>query len=191
MILSQTYTQSLKKELHAYAEERRKLIADAGQALHHAKRVIFSLHRGDMTEARERHTNAENMLKAITKMHKKNSKLLSEGSLKAAMEEFVEASMFLNFVQKKPLGKITSVSIPAEVYIAGLADVPGELYRYAIRAATNGDIKTVHACNNLSSEIIGALIDIDLTSYLRTKVDQAKSAAQKLEHVVYELSLRK
>jgi predicted translin family RNA/ssDNA-binding protein len=42
----------------------------------------------------------------------------------------------------------------------------------------------------LASDIIGELIEFNLTSYLRNKFDQAKSAAQKLEQVVYEVSLR-
>ena len=43
----------------------------------------------------------------------------------------------------------------------------------------------------MAQEIMGELIEFDLTSYLRTKFDQAKQAVRKLEEVVYEVSLRK
>ncbi len=190
MSLSTAYLAKIKDNLHTYAEARQQLIGQSNKALHHAKRVIFSLHRGDAAEAKTRHAAAETLLLSITKTHKKNPKLLNEGSLKAAIEEFVEASLFLSFVEGKSLGKLPKLVVPEEVYLAGLADVPGELYRYAVRAATERDVMTVKRCNDAASDIIGALIDMDLTSYLRTKADQAKSAARKLEHVVYELSLR-
>ena len=48
----------------------------------------------------------------------------------------------------------------------------------------------VKKCVEMGQEIIGELIEFNLTSYLRTKFDQAKRAAQKLEYVDYELSLR-
>ena len=43
----------------------------------------------------------------------------------------------------------------------------------------------------MAQEIIGELIEFNLTSYLRNKFDQAKGAVRKIEHVVYEVSLRK
>ncbi len=57
-------------------------------------------------------------------------------------------------------------------------------------SATNSDSKTVYACQSMANEIIGELIEFHLTSYLRTKFDQAKQSTQKLEIVVYEMSLR-
>ena len=41
-----------------------------------------------------------------------------------------------------------------------------------------------------AGDIIGELIEFNLTSYLRTKLDQAKQAVHKLEQVVYEVSIR-
>jgi len=68
--------------------------------------------------------------------------------------------------------------------------VPGELYRYAIKSATVRDLKMTKKCAEMAREIIGELIEFNLTSYLRTKFDQAKQAVQKLEQVVYEVSIR-
>ena len=87
------------------------------------------------------------------------------------------------------IGKIADITIPERSYIGGLCDVPGELYRYAIKSATQKDMKKVKQCTNMAQEITGELIEFNLTSYLRNKFDQAKMAAQKIEKVVYELSL--
>ena len=88
------------------------------------------------------------------------------------------------------MAKIPNIEIPPHIYIAGLADVPGEMLRYAVMSATNKDFKMVEKCVEAGSEIVGEMIEFNLTSYLRTKFDQAKGAVRKLEQVQYEVSLR-
>jgi predicted translin family RNA/ssDNA-binding protein len=88
------------------------------------------------------------------------------------------------------MGGLKKLAVSDEVFVAGICDVPGELYRYAIRAATARDFLTVKKCAEAADEIIGELVEFNLTSYLRNKFDQAKQALHKLEQVVYETSLR-
>ena len=159
-------------------------------ALHHAKRAIFALHRGNQVEAKEKLTDVETLLKGLLQKYKKEDRIHGEGAYRAAIEEYVEATLFNQFVTAGKLSEIKTLPIDDESYLSGLCDVPGELYRYAIAAATRHDMKLVQACNELAAEIIGELIEFNLTSYLRNKFDQAKQAAHKLEQVVYELSLR-
>ncbi|EKD67070.1 MAG: hypothetical protein ACD_48C00613G0001 [uncultured bacterium] len=64
------------------------------------------------------------------------------------------------------------------------------MYRYAIRAATEHNLDLVNACNTMAQDIVESLTEFEFTKYLRTKFDQAKQAAHKLEYVVYEVSLR-
>lgn len=189
-MLDTTYLQKIKKNLHSYALLRRDVINHSGDALHHAKRAIFSMHRGDLKEAKKKISDAERILKQLVKKHGKHAEMKMEGSYKAALEEYVEATLLYQFMTKKTIGKISSLGISEEVYLAGLCDVPGELYRLAIRAAANSNIDLVRASEAMASEIIGELIEFDLTKYLRTKFDQARMAHQKLEIVMYELSIR-
>jgi len=189
-MLDKTYTKQLKKHLHDYAVVRRDVIKVSGDALHHAKRAIFSMHRDNLKEAKEKITQAEKLLSGLVKKYKKHPMMQDEGSYKAALEEYVEAYLMYAFFTKKKLGKVSKLNISAEVYLAGLCDVPGELYRYAVRAATSKDVDTVNLCAKTANEIVGELIEFDLTKYLRTKFDQAKHVVRKIEHVVYELSLR-
>ena len=122
---------------------------------------------------------------------KNDNKALNEGSYKAAVEEYVEASLFYQFLTKNKIDEIKSFVIEPEIYLAGLCDVPSELYRYAIKSATARNLEMVKKCSRLSNDIIGELIEFNLTSYLRTKFDQAKQANQKIEQVVYEISLKR
>ncbi len=190
-MLKKSYVEQLKKDLHEYALIRRDVIKNADDALHHAKRVIFDLHRGDIKEADQKLKLVESIMKDLNKKYKKNNKIHDEGAYMAALEEYVEASLMYQFVLKGSLGEIKGLPVTGETYLAGLCDVPGELFRYAIRAATNHDIETVKKCADTASEIIGELMEFNLTKYLRNKFDQAKQASHKLEMVVYEVTLRK
>lgn len=189
-MLDQIYIGRLRQELTDYALKRRQIIKESGDALHHAKRAIFALHRGNQGEATAKLAEAKGMLHAIEQRHKKEPLLLHEGSYHAALEEYVEATLLHDFVAGKKMAKIMTPRIDGDIYLAGLCDVPGELYRLAIKAATARDMQLVKHCAEAADEIIGALIEFDLTSYLRTKFDQAKQANHKLEQVVYEVSLR-
>ncbi len=187
--LDKKYIRSLKKDALQYAEKRRKVIKDSGDALHHAKRAIFAMHKGDMKEAEQKIKEAGLVFKALLKKYKGDSRISSEGAFRAGVEEYVEAVLFYQFLTTGNIGQLTSIPIDGENYVAGLCDVPGELYRYAIKAATEKDLATVKKCADMAQEITGELIEFNLTKYLRNKFDQAKNAVQKIERIVYELSI--
>jgi len=189
-MLDKKYLGQIKSHLHTYAQQRLEVIELSNQAIHHAKRAIFAFHRDDKKEAEEKLNQSETILKNLANKYKKEPDVLDEGAYRAGVEEYVEAKLFYGFLNTGKIGKITEINVPDEVYIGGLCDVPGELYRYAIKSATAHDIKMAKKCSEIGQEIIGELIEFNLTSYLRTKFDQAKQAVQKLEQVVYEVSLR-
>ena len=111
--------------------------------------------------------------------------------LKAIIASFnIDESEELEPLEEE-LGKISGLPVEPDTYIGGLCDLPGELYRYAIKSATAKKFPMVEKCYKISEEIIGELMDMDLTGYNRNKFDQAKGALHKLEQVVYEVSLRK
>lgn len=190
MSLDKKYIGSLRKDSLAYAEKRRALIKDADDALHLSKRAIFAMHRGDMKQAKEKLGNAEKLLKQLAKKNGKDVRLMNEGAFKAGTEEYVEATLLYSFLTNGSIGKMKAMDVKPEVYLAGLCDVPGELLRHAIAAATEGNMAQVQKNAQMAQEIVGELIEFNLTKHLRHKFDQAKSAVQKLERVVYDLSLR-
>lgn len=187
--LPTTYLKQMKDSMLAYQDIRRDVIKQSGDALHHAKKAIFALHRADLPTANKHLELAQTLLQTIVKTHKKHSQYKSEGSFRAAVEELVEATLFLQFLEKKSLKKITTVPVADDVFVAGLADVPGELYRYAVNRGTDHDIAEVRRAQALAEEIVESLIEFDLTKHLRNKFDQAKSSLHKIEQVVYELSV--
>ncbi len=190
-MLSKIYIAKIKKEYLDYAEKRREVIKLAGDALHCAKRVIFTIHRHEHESALAKLTETENILKDINKKFSGHKELFDEGAYRAALEEYVEAKLFFEFVVAKKMSEIKTVPIDSDVFLAGLCDVPGELYRFAVNSATNRKFDAVRDCQVAAEEIIGELMEFDLTSYLRNKFDQAKGALHKLEQIQYEVTLRK
>jgi len=67
----------------------------------------------------------------------------------------------------------------------------GELVRYATNQAAAGKFSAVAKTKKLAEDIMGQLIDFDMTGYLRTKYDQARGHLRKLEQMAYEIRLRR
>ncbi len=189
-MLNKQYLTQIRQNLLSYADKRREVIKVSGDAQQHAKKAIFALQRDDKTGALERLEESKKLLLELNKKFKNDEALFDEGAYKAALEEYVEAILFNYFFTAKEIGPVKALAVSANVYIGGLCDVPGELYRYAIKSATEKKFKEVKRCYEMAEEIIGELVDMDLTGYNRQKFDQAKQALHKLEQVVYEVSLR-
>lgn len=189
-MLDKKFFQEVRKELLNYAEKRREVIKFAGDAQFLAKKTIFSLQGGAVDEAKKSLNEAKKILLELSKKYKTTSDLFDEGSFKAALEEFVEATLFLSFVENKTIAKIKDLEVDSDIYIGGLCDVPGEILRFAIKSATERNLKEVKRCYNVAEEIINELVDMNLTGYNRQKFDQAKQSLNRLQQVVYEVSLK-
>ena len=88
------------------------------------------------------------------------------------------------------VSEIKGLTIDSDAYIGGLADVPGELLRYAIKSATERNFEMAKKCFEMAEDIIGEMVTMDLTGYNRQKFDQAKQSLHKLQQIIYEISLR-
>lgn len=189
-MLDKKYLTSVRKDLLAYAVKRRDIIKVSGDAQQMSKKAIFALQRDDTKGAATLLEQAKGLFVELAKKYKTEPDIFTEGSYRAAIEEYTEAVLFSQFHANQTIGSIKGVNIDSDTLVGGLCDLPGELYRYAIKSATARNFKEVTRCHQTAEEIISELVDMDLTGYNRQKFDQAKSALQKLEQVVYEVSLR-
>ena len=190
-MLDKKYLGKVRVELLAYTDKRRAVIKSAGDAQHLAKKAIFALQRDDFKGAEEYLQKSTEIILDLFKTYKKEADVLDEGSFRAALEEYAEAKLFSQFVYKKTISSLKEFTVDADTYIGGLSDVVGEIYRYAIKSATEKKFDEVERCYLEAEDIISEMVDMNLTGYNRQKFDQAKGALQKLEQVRYEVSLRK
>ncbi|MDA3839543.1 MAG: hypothetical protein PF572_00495 [Patescibacteria group bacterium] len=188
-MLNKNFFFKLKKEYAKNDIERRKIISQSNVLLHNSKRIIFSLHRGDLKQA---DVAIEEIKKELVRMQKgfTYTRLAQEGSYKAAVEEFIEAAMFQKFITGKKVDKIEKIVINYDSYLGGICDLTGEMVRFGVNKASNKEFGEVTRIKEAISDIISQLADFDMTGYLRTKYDQAKGNLRKIEQINYEISIR-
>lgn len=186
--------QRLKKEYDAYETARRELIGVSNTALSKAKQAIFALHRDDEKEAARLLREVEHTFAGLQKVFKKVDGLRFEGAYRAALEEYVEAKLFFEYMGRSNLRYagdwISQHRLDADTFLAGLSDLTGELTRKCVQRATQGHMKEVEKLAKAVRAIVGELIKFDLTGYLRTKYDQAKQNLRRVEEVLYDIKIR-
>lgn len=188
-MINKKYFKQLQDQFVSLDEKKRKLQKLSSDALHASKRAIFSFHRDDWKTGEDLLDGALKNLKEIEKKYL-SERLDSEGSFKAAQEEYVEAEIFRQFLYKEDIGPVKNWQADSDIYLGGLTDAVGEMVRYAVRKATSRDFHEVKRAQEAIEAIVAVLIELNLTGYLRTKFDQAKQARHKMEQVMYEVSLR-
>ncbi len=189
-MLNKKYFQAVRQDLLSYAQKRREVIKVAGDAQQLAKKAIFALQRDDNAVAQSFLDQSMSLLVELNKKFKTEPDIFTEGSYRAALEEYTEAALLNTILSNKPIDKIKGLTVDSDTFVGGLCDVPGELCRYAIKSATERKFEVVKKCYAIAEQIIEELVDMDLTGYNRQKFDQAKQALHKLQQVVYEVSLK-
>ncbi|KPJ86164.1 hypothetical protein AMJ57_00120 [Parcubacteria bacterium SG8_24] len=186
----QAFFNGLHQANSGYAQARRQVISQADEARNLSKRAIFALHRDDRAAAADLLGQARVRLGEVRQAAEELPNLVHEGAYRAGLEEFVEARLFQDFLEKGAVGDIGEPGVRFDTYLAALADLTGELQRRQVRLATERDMEGVRAVKEVVQEIVGQLLMMDLSGYLRTKFDQAKNSLRRAEEVLYELSLR-
>jgi len=189
-MLNKKFLQKLKKDYDQNTGERRQIISRANIVLHDSKRVIFSLHRGDVKTAEQSLKEIENTLKEMEKKFSYN-RLVKEGAYNAGVEEYVEAKMFYKIINGEKIDKIAGITLSIDAYLGGISDTTGELVRLATNKATKGEFKEVEKIKNTITDVLAELVEFDITGYLRTKYDQAKGNLRKIEQIMYDINIRK
>lgn len=189
-MLNKKFINQLKKDYQTNDIERRKIISLSNVVLHDSKRIIFSLHRGDIAKAEESFKETEKTLKKLEKDFGV-VRIYNEGAYKAAVEEYAEAKTLYLVMKGKKIDKFPGISLNYESYLGGICDLVGELVRRATNEASRKNFKEVDKITKIVNDIMGELVEFDMTGYLRTKYDQARGHLRKIEQINYEVNLRK
>jgi len=135
-MLDKKYFQKVREDLLAYSNQRREVIKIAGDAQHLAKKAIFAMQRDNLAEGDELLQRAARLLADLRKNFQNVEGIFDEGSFRAALEEYTEACLLRQALSGAEIGGLKDFEIDSDMFIGGLADVPGELLRYAIFSAT-------------------------------------------------------
>ncbi len=180
--------QKLNKEIKDYDSERERLIKQSRVVLKLSKQIIYAVHRDEINNATKLISSIEKEKKRLDVIAKHSHKMPYEGSYKVAVQEYVEALLYYNFIKT---GKLIDIKVLPEHFILGLADLPGELVRKAVFLAGKGHVDKVIKIKEEVDEIYGEMLKFDFRdNEIRRKVDSIKYDLRKLEDLVLDLKLK-
>ncbi len=188
-MISKAYIKKLKREIESSGAFRTKIIQETTAIIRESKHAIFSIHRNNALEAEKSLKDLKTRLAGIIKTAS-NLGLRNEATLKAAIEEYLEALFFLFAINNKSLPSSFGFQVEASEQLAAISDLTGELSRRAILDVTKGDYKNIKDYKNITEELFGALLSMDLHGSLRQKRDETRRNLRRLEEILYDISLR-
>lgn len=184
--------ETMRNQIKKFDEQRELLIKKSRDVLKLSKQTIYAVHRDDLKEALKLEKIMKEELKVLNDYVKNIPKMYNQGSYKVAVQEYVEASLFLHFVKSKKLLTHKDLGVNYDYYLLGIGDLPGELYRRAVLAATKGKYEEVTSFRKLVDEIYAELLKMDIReSELRKKFDGIKYDLQKLEDLEFKVKRKK
>jgi len=190
-IINKDDIEKIKKYMVEHDEKNEQLIRKSRDVLKLSKHLINSIHRENETAADKFSVEINKEVAELKKMVDSQPGLTYSGSYKVAIQEYVEAVSFMEYVRNNKLPTTGQLDVGIEHYLLGICDLTGELVRKAINAVTKEDYQTAVKIRDFIDELYSFLIGIDFrNSELRRKFDSIKYDLKKLEDVVYELKLR-
>lgn len=187
----------ISKELKSYERIRGLVIKESRDYLTSAKKIIFLCHEGKLEEAKKDlgilskalRQSEHDLHRALAKAQKSFS-LYEEGSWNAAVEEYLEAWFFCQFLTTKKIVPPIGIDPPATVYLGALSDTTGEVLRSAVLKGADKDVKTLERYRKMIADIVAFMLPLYLTGQSRQKFDQAKRNLKSVEEILYEVKIR-
>ncbi|MEK6917032.1 MAG: hypothetical protein AABW92_04775 [Nanoarchaeota archaeon] len=176
----------LRKDIEKKDEIREELIVKSRPIIKNSKQAIYAIHRAELKEAEELIEKATTGLKELRKILNQKS-----SSFDSALQEYVEAVTYLNYVKTGELIDDKQLGVDAENYLLGICDLTGELARRAVFAVVKEDYKEVEKIKTFVSGIYEEFLKFELrNSELRKKSDSIKWNLKKIEEILYDLKIR-
>ena len=192
---------ALKERMEHRDLLREKLIKRCRDGQKAAKQAIFALHRGDQARAESLMEDCEVCIRELIPTIEEEPPLRS-GSFANMVEEYVEAKLFsawLSASSSENQGASGKILVPSDFtvipllpdeYLGGLCDLTGEIGRFAVQRGTNRDVEGVRLCLHSNQRILSTIQSLPVfPSGIGKKMDQLRRSVEKLERILYELSL--
>mgnify|MGYP001562341937 CR=1 FL=1 len=175
----------IRKDLKDFEEKREETIRKSRDIIMLSKQIIYSTQRNELKKAEEL---CEEIRKLVKELPSGNYDTDMET---VAVQEYVEAVCFYEFVKNKKLLTRKELGVITGDYLLGLCDLTGELVRQAVNAVINKKYDEAIEIKEFVSEIYGEFLQFDLRGgQLRKKADSIKWNLRKLEDLALGISIR-
>lgn len=156
-----------------------------------SKKAIALLRRDNLEESKRIISETEDNFRKIYKIIKKNGSLTSQGFYREAVEEYIEAITFYNFLTKSKSGIPNFIKVGPEEVISGICDFTGEIVRRAITIASVNNFEKLVRYKNTIEDIVEELTKIGFRGKIRQKYDETERNLRKIENIIYDIKLKK
>jgi len=172
----------LTEVLDKLDQDREEILKMSRRIIRECSIAIKHIHRKEFNQYREKVLNIKLNHKELLLLVKNNPGVLVK-YLKTAEQEYAEAVAFYSIISKEVLPLPSELNITPLNYALGLADVIGELRRYALDNIRNSNIDDLNYILESMDDIYTQLFSLDypsgLTQDLRHKIDVARSIIEK------------
>ncbi len=177
---------NLRKEYDKEDKLRDNLINKSRELIKLSKKIIYSVHRNEIKKAEEYVKDIKAKKKTLDKFNKQDS------YLKNAVQEYVEALLFYNYVKDNIIVGSKDLKVDYESYLLGMCDLTGELMRFATNQFINENFDKVLDVKKTLDLIYDELGLFDFrNSELRRKYDSIKYSVKKIDDLIIEIKKRK
>lgn len=180
----------IKSQINEFDLERESLIKLSREIVRLSKNIIYSIHRDEMDKAEDLVKEAREKLAQMGKIVKSNPRMLSQGSAKIAVQEYIEAIAYFDFIKHKRITPYTDSYLDPEYYLLGLCDLTGELVRKSVNSSLKNDFNRMVEVKKLVDELYDLIMQLDVKGELRPKIDAMRWDLKKLDQMVFELKLK-
>ncbi len=162
--------------------DREKILQISRNIIRDCSIGIKHIHRKEFRVLQEKNNTIKTNLQNLVKLVNKNPDIFSK-YLKTPEQEFTELIVFHSIISKKEIPPPSEIKVNPLNFALGLADVIGELRRYALDNIRNSQTQDLNYILESMDEIYTYLFSIDypsgITQDLRRKVDIARNIIEK------------
>ncbi|RLI16798.1 hypothetical protein DRO44_04915 [Candidatus Bathyarchaeota archaeon] len=173
-----TILREIKGELKEKEKVREKAQKDMRKATSLSKQAILLIHQKKMRKAAKLIEEARKIISELGETSNKYPDIVYSGLFSAALQEFSEANILINLVEKTAFVTPKEIDVPSVDYVLGLSDVIGEYRRMALDALREGKVEKGEECLRIMDEIYTELMGMEeaymLVPGLRRKCDIAR-----------------
>ena len=172
----------ITKGLDELDKDREEILRISRKIIRNCSIAIKSIHRKEFDIYKEKIDEIKLKLKDLTNLVNKNPGIFFK-YLKTPEQEYAEAVCFYSIVNHLSLPSSNELNINSLHYLLGLADVIGELRRYALDNIRNSRIDDLNNILEDMDEIYTNLFSLDyppgITQDLRHKIDVGRNIIEK------------
>lgn len=169
--------------LDATNAARERALGESRQIIRLCANCIRAGHRGDVASGSKLAAEARDRLGSLAATLRDHPAIYWTGYVQDAQKEYVEARLFLAWIDRAPLPPPDALGVADAVYLNGLGEAASELRRYALDRLRAGDIAPAEWALETMDDVYGLLVTVDypdaVTNGLRRTTDMLRGVLER------------